>query len=480
MADFLQQNGPQDPDALRKAMLLKMFGALSASGQPAGVPPGSMMNPPAPVKMAPAAVAGPAKPTAQPLAAAANNNSGNMEPAAKPPILSEADWQKQNPAAPHKPYKEPDLKHRLLMGLFGGMQEFGRPGEGARTIGNYTGDIAAKTEAEKNWPITSEQQQHGRYEQYLQGQKGPLDLEDLRAQISERQANATAKLHPPMKTRPINIEDPADPTKPKIVDFDQATGAFIDPDTKQAIPGARPWQHQSTAPPKVEYDNGIPVGVSSGGKTFDIHDPNLPAELKPLVQSATAAHKQYLDEQAAREARAEKRGKEKEERQATRKEVSDHDRAYVKPAEDIEKSYQMMNGAYNEYKAAKAQGKELPTGAQSMLALSSHLQTTFGNVKGARVTKEMIQHHLGARSITDDMRVAFQKLQDGDVLSPQQWDAFHELIGNSRKLSWQTAVKEADRKKIPVDFLPQDLEGLSGEGEAKPAGGGNPQNPLEL
>jgi hypothetical protein len=123
----------------------------------------------------------------------------------------------------------------------------------------------------------------------------------------------------------------------------------------------------------------------------------------------------------------------------------------------VEKSYDMMDNAYKEYEAARAQGKELPTGAPSMLALSTHLSTTFGNVKGARITKDMIAHHLGARGVSDKALVAFQRLTNGDVLAPDQWDAFHQLIKESRKLSWQTAVKEADRKHIPVDFLPTDL-----------------------
>ncbi len=131
---------------------------------------------------------------------------------------------------------------------------------------------------------------------------------------------------------------------------------------------------------------------------------------------------------------------------------------YVKPANDVEKSYQMMNNAYHDYKAAAAKGQELPTGAESMLALSTHLATTFGNVKGARVTKDMIEHHLGARSIPDSALVAVQRLTNGDVLSPDQWEAFHHLIGESRKLSWQTATKEAKRANLPVDFLPEDLK----------------------
>ena len=51
--------------------------------------------------------------------------------------------------------------------------------------------------------------------------------------------------------------------------------------------------------------------------------------------------------------------------------------------------------------------------------------------------------------------------------------AFNESVKQSRDLSWQTAVKEADRKHIPVDFLPPDLQNSSGSnqtGSAPPVG----------
>jgi hypothetical protein len=329
MADFFQSE-QQDPEAIRKAMLLKIFGIIpgmtgaAAPGAAPGAPATAAGTPP--TTMTPAA--GPAKPTAQPLAtAAANKNGGAVEPGNQPaaPVLSEADWQKQNVPLAHKPYVEPDLKHRILEGLFAGMQEFGRPGEGARTVQNYTGEIERKTEAEKQWPATQEAQQHGRYETYLQGQKGPLDLADLNAQILDRQAQAKERaakaemeLHPPAKLQHFVIDDPANPGQPKAVNFDQKTGAYIDPDTGKAIPGAKPWEKaEKVEPATIKYDNGIPVGVTAKGITYDIHDPNLPAELKPLVQSARAAHKQSLDEQMERENRAETRAekarKEKEE-----------------------------------------------------------------------------------------------------------------------------------------------------------------------
>jgi hypothetical protein len=153
------------------------------------------------------------------------------------------------------------------------------------------------------------------------------------------------------------------------------------------------------------------------------------------------------------------------------KAINAHDKAYVQPAEQVEKSYQMMNQAYNEYQGAAAQGQDLPTGAQSMVALSTHLATTFGNVKGSRITKDMIQEHLGARSVSDSALVAIQKLTNGDVLSPAQWSAFHDLISNSRRLSWQIAATEAQRKAIPTNFLPPDLANV-GQGNTSPNSGG--------
>lgn len=136
----------------------------------------------------------------------------------------------------------------------------------------------------------------------------------------------------------------------------------------------------------------------------------------------------------------------------------DFNKNFVNPAQSVEKSYQMMNNAYNEYQQAKANGQDLPTGAQSMVALSTHLSTTFGNVKGARITKDMIQEHLGARSVPDSALVAVQKLTNGDVLSPAQWDAFHGLITQSRNITWNQAASEAGRENLPVNFLPADLQ----------------------
>lgn len=152
---------------------------------------------------------------------------------------------------------------------------------------------------------------------------------------------------------------------------------------------------------------------------------------------------------------------------ATTKAIATHNKAFVDPADQTEGSYQLANNVYNQYKSLQKKGKDFPTGAQSMLMLSQHLATTFGNVKGARVTKDMIQEHLGARSVSDSGLAALQRITNGDRLSPGQWDAFHDLISESRREKWTMAVKEAKRASVPIDFLPPDLETLAVPADAK-------------
>lgn len=61
--------------------------------------------------------------------------------------------------------------------------------------------------------------------------------------------------------------------------------------------------HGKVIPPHISYDSGIPVSVTdSKGTVYDVNDPKLPPELKPLVDSANRAHKQKIDEAAASQA----------------------------------------------------------------------------------------------------------------------------------------------------------------------------------
>ena len=56
---------------------------------------------------------------------------------------------------------------------------------------------------------------------------------------------------------------------------------------------------KTIGPPKVQYDQGIPVAVQDkDGTVYDANDPNIPAALKPLLASAQAAHAKSVQERA--------------------------------------------------------------------------------------------------------------------------------------------------------------------------------------
>lgn len=128
-----------------------------------------------------------------------------------------------------------------------------------------------------------------------------------------------------------------------------------------------------------------------------------------------------------------------------------------------EKSWQLADQAYNEWANARRQGKTLPTGAQSMTEFAQHIANTFGGVKGVRINKDLIQEHLGATSVSDDAIKAFQRITTGDQLSPNQWNAFHDLIKQARDASWRGVAANARAAQIPAspDWFPQDLQGLA-------------------
>jgi hypothetical protein len=256
MPDFSPQPNPQDPEAIRRALLAAMLGGKPGVPGAAPVDPNS---PPAQPGFQPPPAAGDA---AQPTSAAAQPitsakpavakpmttpttaaDPGNQAPL--PTFASEEEWNKANPAAPHTPYQAPDFKHRLLTGLFAGMQEYARPGEGAATVRDYLGNIQKNQDAETAYPDTSAAAQHQRYMTAAQGAEVPQHIQQLGAQIQntqaeakERQAKAAAEMNPPPKTRLVQVAGPDGHPIPAVQN--QTTGQITDQEGKE-IPDAKLW-----------------------------------------------------------------------------------------------------------------------------------------------------------------------------------------------------------------------------------------------
>lgn len=141
----------------------------------------------------------------------------------------------------------------------------------------------------------------------------------------------------------------------------------------------------------------------------------------------------------------------------------------VTPALGKETIYRLSSNVYNEYQQLRKQGKDFPTGAQSVQMLANHISGTFGNVKGARITKDLIEQHMGARNISDSAKVAIQNLTSGGKLSPAQWDAFFSMIGQSRDETWRSILDDAQALGRPLDYIafPADLRARWGIGQGR-------------
>lgn len=366
------------------------------------------------------------------------------------------------------------LRQQREQGLMEGINKFehpaspqgfwGKTGHVLSTIGNIAGDIFAPS----RMALIPGTQLHGEAQQ---GQR-IRDLQELEGEDRQDQQQFDKEQQEQLKqplqeaqTRVANaqadkLENP--PDTPDKFTFQQTDHGLmrIDNTTGEATPvtfQGQVLQPKPAEPKEISAENDIKNQIAQASEAGD------QAKVK-MLQDRLKALNPMGQERINLTVRGQDLAGDRAAGNVSRQDVRAHDKAYVQPAEGVEKSYQMMDHAYQEFENARKQGKTLPTGAQSMLALSTHLSTTFGNVKGARVTKDMIEHHLGARSISDSALVAVQKLTNGDALSPEQWDAFHDLIKQSRNLSWSTAVKEAARKHIPIDFLPQDLQTINRNG----------------
>ena len=119
---------------------------------------------------------------------AAAGDPGNTPPAPmNAPALSEAQYNAQNPAPAHTPYKEPGLGSRMLMGLFSGMQAFGKdPQAGPAMLDRYLNQIQQKGQEEKNYPQASADQAHQKYMTYMEGQKAPLEVQNEQQELANR------------------------------------------------------------------------------------------------------------------------------------------------------------------------------------------------------------------------------------------------------------------------------------------------------
>ena len=183
-------NAQATPDDVRRQLLMRalaqgggMLGAQPPQTGAAQVAPAATPNVGTPTPTTPQAQGTP--PSATPASTTAPD--ADKTRAASPQLLTEEQYSQQNPL-PASTFQEPSLKNRLAHGLFFGMQEFGRPGEGAKAEQDWENQTQQQRQAAS--PISRQKEQDTRYSGYVkQNQETALAEQEM--------AKAEALKHPP-------------------------------------------------------------------------------------------------------------------------------------------------------------------------------------------------------------------------------------------------------------------------------------------
>jgi len=167
--------------------------AADPSGNPAGMtqpkPAAAAPNPAGMTQPAPAGSVSRPGPTAGGLpqpTGAKKEAVGTTEEG----FPSESAWTAAHPTPQQQPYVEPDLKHRMLMGLFAGMQNVGQPGSGSEVMQQYMNRIYQGEDRNRTAPADQAAAAHQAYMTAVEGAKGPLSIENMQQQLADRRAAA--------------------------------------------------------------------------------------------------------------------------------------------------------------------------------------------------------------------------------------------------------------------------------------------------
>jgi len=207
-----------------------------------------------------------------------------QHPAIAPIRMPQRTDQQYQPIVPHG--------WRKALGLLGvGLTAFNDPAAGAKMSHNLF--QAPKEQAEARFETDTEQANKQQTEQ-TQRAKEESGAEHQRAQDVEQRAKAEKELREP-------------PEKPVHPPVPVAQGAWVynKDEDKWEFQAGEGGKGEKVSPAHIKYDSGIPVSVEKGDQIYDVNDPNLPDEFKPLVSAAQRAHGQHVQEQEELQKRVE-------------------------------------------------------------------------------------------------------------------------------------------------------------------------------
>ena len=239
----------------------------------------------------------------------------------------------------------------------------------------------------------------------------------------------------------------------------------------QKLTGLRPpTPVKPTKPTAIGYKvikgpGDIPLGVESLGPTkeqFLLGDPNIPSEAQGILDEYSAARitasEEKVEADAKRDARTLARAVELIEKRAdVAKEKVGHRLADA--ARDSDKLVEKMSTMMQEIEQTG-----VVTGPQAMALLAWHMSMTIGGVKGGRVTRDIIEKHLAARSWPQSISVIARRIMahqgEAGIILPEQAREWVHLAQVRRRADWNEALGgirsrglDATKFGVPADIL---------------------------
>jgi hypothetical protein len=97
------------------------------------------------------------------------------------------------------------------------------------------------------------------------------------------------------------------------------------------------------------------------------------------------------------------------------------------------------------------------TGAESVVGLFNAIGISASPLKGMgfRINSNTVEEHENARGLGQSLYQKLLSLKSGDVVTPQQLKDYASLATSARESQYISAIDEARRQNLPVDFLPR-------------------------
>jgi hypothetical protein len=229
-----------------------------------------------------------------------------------------------------------------------------------------------------------------------------LDFFVPQVKTTEEAAALAAQNSMLLKTRQLDLPD-SDPDKAKIIDQLKARGAYI-----QALSG------------------GI-----------------LHAKLTEKQGEVNIA-------EGARE-RTEGRLQDRAANVEMNKRYDTFSRSYVQPLTKADQTFSQFATILDDANRGQM------TGAESVVGLFNAIGISATPLKGMgfRINNNTVEEHATARGLGESLYQKLLRAKAGDVITPQQVADYAKLATGARHDMYMSAVDEAHRQGLPIDFLPK-------------------------